>query len=36
MVGLSRIMLKIVLLVIGVGDQDKDKSECIAILFSMK
>ena len=36
MVGLSRIMLKIVVLVIGAGDQDKDKPECIAIPFAMK
>ena len=36
MVGLSRIMLKIVVLVIGVGDQDKHKPECIAIPFGMK
>ena len=36
MVGLSRIMLKIVVLVIGVGDEDKDKPECIVIAFAMK
>ena len=36
MVGLSRIMLKIVVLVIGVEDQDKHKPECIAIPFAMK
>ena len=34
--GLSRIMLKIVVLVIVVGDQDKHKPECIAIPFAMK
>ena len=36
MVGLSQIMLKIVVLVIGVGDQDKHKPECIAMPFAMK
>ena len=36
MVGLSRIMLKMVMLVISVGDQDKHKPECIAIPFAMK
>ena len=36
MVGLSRIMLQIVVLVIGVGDQDKHRSECIAIPSTMK
>ena len=36
MVGLSRIMLKIVVLVIGVGDRDKHKPECIAMPFAMK
>ena len=36
MVGLSRIMLKIVMLVISVADQDKHKLECIAIPFAMK
>ena len=36
MVGLSRIMLKIVVLVIGVEDQDKHEPECIAIPFAMK
>ena len=36
MVGLSRIMLKIVALVIGVGDQDKHTPECIAIPFAAK
>ena len=34
--GLSRIMLKIVVLVIGVGDQNKRKAECIAIPFAIK
>ena len=33
MLGLSRIMLKIVVLVISVGDQDKHKPKCIAIPF---
>ena len=36
MVGLSRIMLKTVVLVIGVGDQDRHKSECIAMPFGSK
>ena len=36
MVGLSRIIFKIVVLVIGVEDQDKHKRECIAIPFAMK
>ena len=36
MVGLSGIMLEIVLLVIGVGDQGKNKAECIAIPFAIK
>ena len=36
MVDLSWIMLKMVVLVIGVGDQDKHKPECIAIPFAMK
>ena len=36
MVGLSRIMLKIVVLVIDVGDQGRYKYECIAMPFVMK
>ena len=36
MVGLSGIMLKLVVLVIGVGDQNKHKPECIAIPFEIK
>ena len=36
MVDLSWIMLKMVVLVIGVGYQDKHKPECIAIPFAMK
>ena len=36
MVGLSRIMLKIVVLVVGVGDQDKHEPECTAIPFAIK
>ena len=36
MVRLSRMMLKIVVLVIDVGDQDKHKPECIATPFAMK
>ena len=36
MVGFSRIMFKIMLLEIGVGDQDKQKPGCIAIPFATK
>ena len=36
MVGFSRIILKIVVLVMGVGDRDKHKPESIAIPFAIK
>ena len=36
MFSFSRIMLKMVMLVIGVGDQDKHKAQCIAIPFAIK
>ena len=36
MVGFSRIMFKIMVLVIGVRDQDKHKPGCIAIPFATK
>ena len=36
MIGLSRIILKIVVLVMGVGDRDKHKPESTAIPFAIK